>query len=43
MHVGNLGLQFHCAATSLFGALVTRGGPAYTGSLIVKLEIEYDQ
>lgn len=43
LHVGNLGLQFHCAATTLFGALVTRGAPTYTGSLQVKLEIEYDQ
>jgi hypothetical protein len=42
MHVGNLGLQFHCAATSLFGALVTRGSPTYTGTLQVKLDIEYD-
>ena len=41
MHVGNLGLQFHCAATSLFGALVTRGAPTYTGTLQVILEIEY--
>lgn len=43
MHIGNLGLQFHCAATSLFGALVTRGSPTYTGTLQVMLEIEYDQ
>lgn len=43
MHVGNLGLQFHCAATTLFGALVTRGSPTYTGTLQVMLEIEYDQ
>lgn len=43
MHVGGLGLQFHCAATTLFGALVTRGAPTYTGTLQVKLEIEYDQ
>lgn len=43
MHVGNLGLQFHCAATSLFGAFVTRGSPTYTGTLQVMLEIEYDQ
>ena len=42
MHVGDLGLQFHCAATSLFGALVTRGAPTYTGTLQVMLEIEYD-
>lgn len=43
MHVGMLGLQFHCAATTLFGALVTRGSPTYTGTLVVTLEIEYDQ
>lgn len=43
MHVGALGLQFHCAATTLFGALVTRGSPTYTGTLQVMLEIEYDQ
>jgi hypothetical protein len=43
MHVGGLGLQYHCAATSLFGALVTRGSPTYTGTLQVMLEIEYDQ
>lgn len=43
MHVGNLGLQFHCAATTLFGALVTRGSPTYTGTLQVMLEIEHDQ
>lgn len=43
MHVGNLGLQFHCAATTLFGALVTRGSPTYTGTLQVILEIGYDQ
>lgn len=43
MHVGGLGLQFHCAATTLFGALVTRGAPTYTGTLQVTLEIEYDQ
>jgi hypothetical protein len=42
MHVGNLGLQFHCAATTLFGALVTRGAPSYTGTLQVTLDIEYD-
>ncbi len=43
MHVGNLGLQYHCAATTLFGALVTRGTPTYTGTLQVKLDVEYDQ
>lgn len=43
MHVGLLGLQYHCAATTLFGALVTRGSPTYTGTLQVMLEIEYDQ
>lgn len=43
LHVGLLGLQFHCAATTLFGALVTRGTPTYTGTLQVMLEIEYDQ
>lgn len=43
LHVGALGLQFHCAATTLFGALVTRGSPTYTGTLQVTLEIEYDQ
>lgn len=43
MHVGNLGLQYHCAATTLFGTLVTRGAPTYTGTLQVKLEVEYDQ
>ena len=42
MHVGGLGLQFHTAATTLFGALVTRGAPTYSGTLQVKLEIEYD-
>lgn len=42
MHVSNLGLQFHCAATTLFGALVTRGSPTYTGTLQVMLDIEYD-
>lgn len=42
MHVGLLGLQFHCAATTLFGALVTRGTPTYTGTLQVMLEIEQD-
>jgi hypothetical protein len=43
MHVSPLGVQYHCAATTLFGALVTRGSPTYTGTLQVMLEIEYDQ
>lgn len=43
LHLNNLQLQYHCAATTLFGALVTRGAPTYTGTLQVMLEIEYDQ
>lgn len=43
MHVGGLSTQYHCAATTLFGALVTRGSPTYTGTLQVIPEIEYDQ
>lgn len=43
IHKNNLQIQYHCAATTLFGALVTRGTPTYTGTLQVMLEIEYDQ
>lgn len=43
LHLNNLQLQYHCAATTLFGALVTRGSPTYTGTLQVILEVEYDQ
>jgi hypothetical protein len=40
MNVNNINLQYSCAATTLFGALVTRGSPTYTGSLQVRLEVE---
>jgi hypothetical protein len=40
MHVSNVNLRYTCAATSLFGALVTRGAPTYTGTLQVMLEVE---
>lgn len=40
MSVNNINLQYTCAATTLFGCLVTRGAPTYTGTLQVKLEVE---
>lgn len=42
MSVNNIDMRYKCAATTLFGALVTRGAPTYTGSLVVKLRVELD-
>lgn len=40
MSLNNIGLKYNCAATSLFGCLVTRGAPTYTGTLQVTLAVE---
>lgn len=40
MSVNNINLKYNCAATSLFGCLVTRGAPTYTGTLQVTLQVE---
>lgn len=41
--IRNVGLEYHCAATSLFGALQCTGTPTYasTSDLTITLEIEY--
>jgi hypothetical protein len=40
MSVNNINLEYTCATTSLFGCLVTRGAPTYTGTLQVALAVE---
>jgi len=39
MSVNNINLKYNCAATTLFGCLVTRGAPTYTGTLQITLQV----